>query len=156
MPDQSPHQELAAALATGISGWGSLPSGFTVERVYSATKYVGGWADNAPGRVLVMVSGIESERIAATNQDDVTVSVLYLKKLTGETLAILDAADKNADLLRVFLQGSTYQKISINSGAQSASRMNTSLPTPYSPDLIRESRVFAAVIQSTYRIARSN
>ena len=156
MPDQSPHQELAATLTTAIAAWGSLPSGFSVERVYSATKYVGGWSDEAPGRILVTVTSVESERVAKTNQDDVTISVVYLKKLTDETLSVLDAADKNADLLRVFLQASAQRVISINEGNQSASRMNTTLPTPYAPDLIRESRVFACVIQSTYRIARVN
>jgi hypothetical protein len=156
VPDQSPHQELSESLRTSIAAWGSLPSGFSVERVYAATKYVGGWSDSAPGRILTLVSSVESERTAGVNDDDVSVSVVYLQKLTGETNTIIDAADKNADLLRTFLMTSALRKIAINSNAQAATRINTTLPTPYAAELIRESNVFAAVIQTTYRISRVN
>ena len=76
----SAHQELADVLRGLIAAWGSLPSGFSVERVYSVDRYVGGWTDAAPGRICVLVSSVTPERTGRnTDQDDVTISVVWLQ-----------------------------------------------------------------------------
>lgn len=154
MPTLSPHQELTDGLRALIAAWGSLPSGFSVERGYSVEKYVGGWADAAPGRIILMVTAVDAARVGNVNVDEVTVSVAYLKKMSGQTNELLDAADLQADALRVFLTSSTCRNVTINSNAQRASRINTTLPTPYAADLIRQSEIFAAVIQTTYHLPR--
>lgn len=154
MPDRSPHQEVAEALKVAIAAWGSLPSGFTVERVYTVEPFVGGWADAAPGKVLVMVSAIDPSRTGNVNVDEVSISVVYLRKLTGKTVTLCDAADKEADLLRVFLTSSTCKSVTVNNSTQKATRINTTLPTPYAAEYIRANEIFAAVIQSVYHLPR--
>lgn len=154
MPDRSPHQEVAEALKVAIAAWGSLPSGFTVERTYAPDQFVGGWADAAPGKILVMVSGIEASRTGNVNVDELSVSIIYLRKLTAKTLTLCDAADKEADLLRVFLTSSTCKSVTVNSSTQKATRINTTLPTPYAAEYIRANEIFACVIQSVYHLPR--
>lgn len=150
----SPHQETAEAIRVLVAAWESLPSGFTVERAYSVSHYINGWADATPGRIVVLVSGIESERIGATNQDEPAISVVYLRKLVDSDLATVDVGDFQTDQLRTFLTTDAFKKLRLQSGAMSANRVNTSMPTPYAANEIRENLVFAAVISTTYRILR--
>jgi hypothetical protein len=148
----SAHQELADVLRGIIAAWGSLPSGFSVERVYSVDKYVGGWTDAAPGRICVLVSSITPERTGRnTDQDDVTISVVWLQKLTDfTTITQTDLADTNADALRKFLR--SKQKATLPVFGRAASRLATGLPTPYAADMIRNNEIFCSVIQTTYRL----
>lgn len=145
----SAHSALAESIRASIASWGSLPSGFEAVRTYNLDAFIGGWADAASGKIVVMPSSIESTRIGRNqDQDDITVSVVYLRKLTDITSNTqADAADLQTHQLRVLLK--SLQKINIEGVGYS--RVNTSLPTPYAAELIRSSEIFAAVIQAVYR-----
>lgn len=145
----SPHQRLAETLKVAIAAWVSLPSGFTVERVYSSEQYVGGWADAAAGRILVQVSASDSKRGRKADDDDVTIAVIYLAKLNGIGQAELDTHDGQANALRDLLR---QQNVLDIGSLQGAGRISTLLPTPYAAELVRKGEIFAAVIATTYRI----
>ena len=151
----SPHQELADELVALIDAWGSKPADVTVERAYSVEQFVGGWADDAPARIVCLVSSIDGLRIGRNqDQDDVIVSVVYLRKLADMELATNDAADIEADALRTFLRSAAVERITLPTINRAASRVNTGLPTPYAADLIRNNEIFCSVIAATYRILR--
>jgi len=148
----SAHSELADTIRSLIAAWGSLPSGFSVERAYSVDKFVGGWTDAAPGRIIVLPSAVTPVRIARhQDQDDISISVVYLRKLTDvTTITQSDLADTNADALRKFLRGK--QLVTLSVFGRTASRVETLLPTPYASDMIRNQEIFCSVIQTTYRL----
>jgi hypothetical protein len=144
----SPHSALAEHLRAAVAAWGSLPSGFAVERTYNLDAYIGGWTDAAPGKIVCMPSAVEALRVGRNqDQDDITISVVYLRKLTALNNTQADAADLETHQLRVFLK--SMQKIAAD--GVGFSRVNTALPTPYAADIIRSSEIFASVIQCVYR-----
>jgi len=156
-PALSPHQDLAERLAVAIADWDNVPDGWSVERAYGIEKFFGKWEDSFSGRIVTVVSGVESQRIANLNQDDVTLSVAYLRKLeaTASTEA-MDLADLQCDQLRTFLQGSDVKTIRIPDWSTAGNRVNTSLPTPYSSEMATTASLFVAIIQTTYRVLRMN
>jgi len=153
----SPHQDISQKLATSIKGWAKVPDGFAIERSYGIEKFFGGWEDAALGRIVTVVSGVESQRIGNVNQDDVTISVAYLRRLEATSkVDEMDSSDLQCDQLRTFLQGSDVKTIELPDWSTKGNRVNTSLPTPYSSEMATSSSLFIAIIQTVYRILRMN
>lgn len=146
----SPHQDLAKVLADAITAWGSLWSDASVERAYSVNHYVGGW-DGTDSKIVVLASAVESERGSrSSDKDTVTVGVVYLSRLTDAATATCDTHDTRVDTLRQFLR--TQQRVVLASGKE-ATRINTSLPTPFDSEQVRKSGLFVAVITTQYSVS---
>jgi len=150
----SPHQQLADQLRVLLAAWTSLPDGFTVERVYTAEHYVGGWEDDAAGRICVLVSAIDNTKNGrGEDSDDITIAFVWLQKLAGITNDIVDEADEACEAMRQYLR--TIPTITLTGLGRMASRLNLGMPTPYSAEHLRQNEIFAAVVSAQYRLFRT-
>lgn len=152
----SPHQELADELRKLIDAWGQKPADATVERAYSVEQFVGGWADDAPCKIVLLVSSIEATRVARNqDQDDCLISVVYLRKLNDIALATNDTADLETEALRTFLRSVYGNAVRLPTNDLKGSLISVGLTTPYAADLIRNNEIFCSVIAANYRILRT-
>lgn len=150
----SPHQQLADRLRVLLAAWTGLPAGFTVERVYTTEHYVGGWEDDAAGRICILVSAIDNTKNGrGEDADDITIAIVWLQKLTGITNTLIDAADEACEAMRQYLR--TLPTITLSGLGRSASRLSLGMPTPYSAEHLRQNEIFAAVVSAQYRLFRT-
>jgi hypothetical protein len=133
-----------------LESWTDRPADAQIERVYGIESYLNEW----PGgqvRIAAYVTQVDGERIARNqDQQEVTIAVAYLRKLdAGEPIETTDAADVEAESLWLWLRDQE-QKMAIATG--SASRVNTTVPTPYSAELLRSNAIYCQVVTSVYRV----
>lgn len=159
----SPHQTIAENLRLALVSAGLFPSGWKIERRYGVKDLLGATKaeqdedsdDEFSGdRIVFMVSEVADERVGKVNDSDVTITVVVFKRLEDDstTLAQMDAADAVSEELRVWLR--TQARISFNDSDHKATRINTTLTTPWSSELSRQADLFVSVIQTVYRVGR--
>lgn len=152
----SPHQEVAEMLVKALRATSLASGSARVERTYGVKDFLGSHDDNTTTRIAVMVSSVESQREGPVRNDDVTLSIIYFRRLDkGAAMDAMDKADENVEALRVWLEEPEQKRIVlIQNAGRSASRINTTLPTPYSAEHARTQDNFAAVVQTTYQLTR--
>lgn len=144
----SPHQTLAAAIVTHVEGWGSLPSGMPVERVYSAQRAIGQLPSGTPGAIFVLVASVDSQRADRSSDDDrYVVGVVYMRRLADIELATLDTEDVLVESLRTHLR--SLDNVTLGNG-RTGRRVRTGIPTPFDADYINEHEIFLSVIECEF------
>ena len=143
-------QQVADAVKTQLESWTDRPADTEIERVYGIESYLNEWPGGR-SRIGCYVSQVDGERISRNqDQQEITIAVAYLRKIdASETIDAVDAADVEAESLWLWLRDQE-QKLTIDAGA--ASRVNTTVPTPYSSELLRSNSIFCQVVTSVYRV----
>ena len=150
----SRHQQTAEALKTAITGWSSLPSGWTAERVYSLSRRVKDMKSGSSdiGVIAVLATSVNDTDAGRHNHaDDIVVAVAVLARLSKITTDVCDVVDVLAENLRTFLRkDSSLASVTFTGGLQ-AQRKNVSLPTTADVVSLDEQDVFCAIIECNYR-----
>jgi hypothetical protein len=143
-------QQVADGVRALLESWADRPADAQIERVYGIESYLNEW----PGgqvRIASYVAQVDGERISRNqDQQEVTVAVAYLRKLdAAESLDGIDAADTEAESLWLWLRDQD-QRLSLEGTA--ASRVNTTVPTPYSAEWLRNNSIYCQIVTSVYRV----
>ena len=143
-------QQVADGVRALLESWDHRPADAQVERLYGIESYINEW----PGgqiRIASYVIQVEGERIGRNqDQQEITVAVAYLRKIdAAESLDGIDIADAEAESLWIWLRDQE-PRLSLVSGV--ASRVNTTVPTPYAAEWLRNNSIYCQIVTSTYRV----
>jgi hypothetical protein len=143
-------QQVAEGVKCLLETWPDSTGDVVIERTYGIESFADGWTGGSV-RVCAYVVSVEGERIARNqDQQEITVAVAYLRKIPADSsVDETDAADAEAESLWIWIRDNA-QRLTLESGT--ASRVNTTVPTPYSAEWLRNNAIYCQVITSVYRV----
>lgn len=146
---------LAAAVATSISAWASLPANITVSRRRSVSVILDELNDDA-GQIAVLCPRTEDTSSRGDVSEDITIAIVLMVRCTAEAVAASDTYEDFLEALCDYLRTqATFKSITL-SGNIAARRRTVSITSPCDAELLDQMEVYSGVIEAVYAVSVGN